>query len=151
MIIDTLDHAEMYAPLGKGVARALKYLRDEDIAAKDPGRYDLDGDRLFLMVQEYDTRKRDGGVWEAHRKYIDLQFVISGAELMGRANLTSLSPHKTYDSDLDVELLDGDGDFVTVPADTFVLFYPQDAHMPCIAVKQTAPVRKAVFKIAAIG
>ncbi len=49
------------------------------------GRHDLDGDDLFALVQEYTTRAADECVWEAHRRYIDVQFVVTGAERMGVA------------------------------------------------------------------
>ena len=147
MILDTLDHANSYCALGRGIANALQMLREGEVIQRPVGRYDFD-DRLYMMTQEYDTRRRADGVWEAHRRYVDLQFVVSGLELMGRANVGALTSRKTYDAALDVELFDGTGDFLHVPANSFAIFYPQDAHMPCMAEDEPSPVRKIVFKIA---
>jgi len=148
MILDSLDHAREYTAIGPGIARALQLLCEGEVIKRPVGRYEFDGDRLFMMMQEYHTRLRADGFWEAHRRYIDLQFVVSGMELMGRADIASLVTSKPYDSSKDVEIFDGAGDFVHVPASSFIIFYPHDAHMPCIAEHETSAVRKLVFKIA---
>ncbi|MDR3711112.1 MAG: YhcH/YjgK/YiaL family protein [Capsulimonadaceae bacterium] len=149
MILGKVEHANRYGAISDGIAKALRIISSEDLSARAIGRYEIDGDNLVMLVQEYDTRKRSEGVWEAHRKYIDLQLVLTGEESMGRADIADLHSRKPYDAALDVELFDGDGDYFRVPAGSFAIFFPNDAHMPCLATEESAKVRKVVFKIAA--
>jgi YhcH/YjgK/YiaL family protein len=147
MIIDTLKNADLYRNLSPRIAAALKYLQTTDVTRLDPGRHELDGSDLFVMIQRYETKSPDGGKWEAHRKYIDIQFVADGTEKIGYANLDAMTVLQPYDEQGDFLLLQGPGDFLTVPAGTFVLLGPADVHMPSIAVARPQPVIKAVVKV----
>jgi YhcH/YjgK/YiaL family protein len=114
------------------------------------GRHELDGDRIIAMPQGYPTRPRTEGRWEAHRRYIDIQYIISGQETMGWAPVSTLEPVTTFDEAKDVGFFAGNGDMLTVRQGMFALFLPQDAHMPCLRVGQDPEqVRKIVMKVAA--
>jgi YhcH/YjgK/YiaL family protein len=147
MIIDRLGNASLYVRLGDGLARAFRYLQSTDLGALPAGRVDIDGDRLFALVQDYETRPREAGRWEAHRRYIDVQFVVRGEESIGYADMAAL-PAGPYESDKDIQFADGgDGSFVTVPAGTFVVLWPGEAHMPGMAGRPPGRVRKIVVKV----
>jgi biofilm protein TabA len=148
MILDRLDNAHLYQTLLPRLRQAFDFLRSADLASLPPGRHDVSGDDIFALVQEYRTRPASEGFWESHRKYIDVQHVISGAERMGYAHLATLAVRQPYDADKDLLILDGSGDFFTVAAGMFTIFAPQDAHMPCLAVAEPAPVKKIVIKVA---
>ncbi len=148
MIIDSIRNKALYSGLGGGISKALDYLAGKEFAAMAPGRYELEGDRLFALVQRYETKPREKGVWEAHRRYIDVQFVASGVESMGYAPIGSLTVTQPYAADNDCVLLAGTGDFVTAAAGTFVVFFPEDAHMPCLACGAPPAVCKVVVKVA---
>lgn len=146
MVIDQLKNAHHYYNLGEGIAAALRYLQNTDATKVEPGRYVLDGDRLFAMVQQYETKPKAQGFWEAHRKYIDVQYVAQGTEHMGFSHLSQLRP-QPYDEEKDFLKLEGEGEFVLMQAGTFVILGPEDAHMPGMAVDQPLPVRKVVVKV----
>jgi YhcH/YjgK/YiaL family protein len=146
MIIDHLDHADMYAGMNKRIALALSYLAGNDFSTIEPGRYELDGANVYAMVQQYDTKTREAGKWEAHRQYIDVQFVAQGEELMGYAPLDRLKAGP-YHEDGDYLLLEGEGEFMLMRPGSFVILAPQDAHMPGMAVHAPRPVRKVVVKV----
>ena len=129
------------------MALALDYLQKTDFSRVKPGRYELDGDRVYALVQHRETRPRKGSLWEAHRRYIDIQHVFDGLELMGYANIAALKVAEEYDESKEAVMLRGKGDFVTVPAGTFVIFFPEDAHMPSVALKASASVKKVVVKV----
>jgi YhcH/YjgK/YiaL family protein len=148
MILDHIRHASCYSGVTPGMRRALEYLAHTDSAVLAPGRYDIDGDRVFALVQRYDTKPHDQGVWEAHRRYIDVQFMVAGHERMGYAPLTSLTVTHPYAPDTDCEVLTGNGDVITAAPGTLVIFFPQDAHMPCLACGHPQPVAKVVVKVA---
>lgn len=147
MIMDHLNNASLYEPLHPGIATALAYLRSRPIAGLAPGRYDIEGDDLFLLIQTYDTRPMEQGFWEAHRRYLDIQYMIAGAERMGCAHADALRVTEDHLEEKDYRVLEGEGNFLTVKEGEFVIFYPHDAHMPCMAVDAPEPVKKAVFKV----
>ena len=107
----------------------------------------MDGENVFALVLHLETKPKKGAFWEAHRRYIDVQYLFEGAERMGRADLRALKPCAEYDAENDFLKLKGKGDFFTVPAGTFAVFWPHDAHMPGLAVQELKPVKKAVVKV----
>ena len=147
MIIDTLDNAGLYRNLGPRFAKAFDYLEQTDLATLPDGRNDIDGDDLFAMVVDGPTRRMADAEWEAHRNYHDIQLVTEGIEQMGFANVEDLSETMPYNVEQDAALYAGEGTMVPVPAGTFVLFAPQDAHMPSIAITDPSRVRKIVVKV----
>lgn len=113
------------------------------------GRIELDGDRLFAMMQEYPTKPEKDCFWEAHRKYIDIQYICDGVEEIGYAPLTSLKVIEPYDAGKDFVKLAGSGSILRMPAGMFAVFFPHDGHKPCMAANGVvAPVRKIVVKVA---
>lgn len=148
MILDRLDNALLYRSLSLRFGAALQMLRNGDLLERPNGRYELDGDRIVLMLQEYDTRPRPQAVWEAHRRCIDIQYIAEGSEIIGHAHVDDLTVTQPYDSAKDVMFLAGNnGNFIRVDAGWFVIFHPHDAHMPTIAPAVPEKVRKAVFKV----
>ncbi|MBX3000837.1 MAG: YhcH/YjgK/YiaL family protein [Caldilineaceae bacterium] len=143
----TLLSATDASRLTQRFAKAFHFLQTADLENAAPGRVDIEGDQIFALVQEYNTKPLEQGFWEAHRKYIDIQYVVSGEEYMGYANLAQLDAGE-YDAAKDFLPLHGDGSFVRLPAGMFTLFMPEDAHMPGMAVDQPQSVKKVVVKIA---
>jgi YhcH/YjgK/YiaL family protein len=148
MVLDQLDNAAQYEGIHPRLKAAFDYLRSTDLAQLSVGRHDIVGDDVFALVQEYRTKPDVEGFWESHRRYIDVQHVISGTERMGYANIERLTPRQPYEADKDLLIHDGPGDFVTVAAGMFTIFKPQDAHMPCLSPGEPTQVRKVVIKVA---
>ncbi len=147
MITDRLTNAHLYNSLGAGIQRAFEYLQQADLKSLAAGRYELDGKNLYVMSQEYTSKLPEQGKWEAHRRYIDIQYIISGTERIGYAHLTRLV-QGNYNPEKDFLALTGVGDFLTLSAGDFMLLFPEDAHMPGMAVGDPVPVKKVVIKIA---
>jgi YhcH/YjgK/YiaL family protein len=148
MILDSLKNIGLYKNLQPRLARGLDALADSALMSQAPGKYELDGDKLFVMFQEYPTKHLAQCRFESHRKYIDIQFVLSGAEMMGHAFVETLKVVDPYDAAKDVAFYEGEGGLCRVNAGMFAVFFPDDAHMPCVAINHPQPVRKAVFKVA---
>jgi YhcH/YjgK/YiaL family protein len=148
MIIDRLEKASLYQAVHKRLAAAFDYLQKADLDKVEPGTHEIEGRKVYVMVQQYETKPIEKGRWEAHRKYIDVQYVHQGAELFGYANLLELKPGN-YDEAKDFLSLEGKekGDFFLVRQGTFVILFPQDGHMPGMAVSTPQPVRKFVVKV----
>ena len=147
MIIDRLENSHLYSALHMRIKTAFDCLQKTDFSVLPAGKYEIDGLNLYAMLQQYDTKPKSQGVWEAHRRYIDLQAVLQGTEILGYANIARLTPG-AYDPAKDFLPLSGEGDFLTFQSDSFVLLFPEDAHMPGIAAGLPQPVKKIVVKIA---
>ena len=147
MIVDRLDNAAQYYGLGEDIADGLRFLKESNLAALDTGRHEIDGERLFAIVAEYETQPVEERFWEAHRKYIDIQCLVTGAERMGWAPLDAMTPAGDYDEANDLLKFDGEGDMMTVRTGMIVIFHPRDVHMPNLVLDAPRPVRKVVVKV----
>ena len=146
MIFDTIDNYGRYDGLGYNLAAALTFLRENDLGALPLGRVDIDGDNLYALVQEYVTRPVELGRWEAHRSYIDVQYMFRGRERMGFANLSAMQLGE-FVPEKDFQPMTGAGNFVDVFMGAFVIFFPEDGHMPGLYLDAPEPVRKIVLKV----
>ena len=146
MIFDQITNSNLYYPLHPRIAAAFDYLNQTDLSTLDIGRHEIDGENLYAMLQQYTSKPRKQGFWEAHRRYMDLQVVIQGVEVIGYANINHLTQGE-YDANKDFLHLFGEGSFLTLQNSNFALLLPQDAHMTGIAFGAPAPVKKIVIKI----
>ena len=150
MILDRLENAKLYRPLSANIMLALDYLRRTDFSQVPAGRQDVLDDRVWAIVQRYRPKPLTEIVWEAHRQYIDVQYVAVGAERMGYAPLDErLDVRRAYDVQKDAILFDAAGDFFTLSAGGFAIFTPYDVHAPGLATdlpENAAEVCKVVMK-----
>ena len=148
MLYGTLKHLESYRGIHPGVMRGLELLRDTDFAQLADGRYEVDGERLFYSLQSY-VNKPANDTPEAHRKYIDIQFLISGREWMDVAPLANMTEVAEARPEGDIWLHRGPVDGrVLLAGDRFAVLWPEDAHAPGIAVDGTPEqCRKCVVKV----
>lgn len=147
MIYDSLKHLEAYRGVHPGVMRGLELLRDTDFSAMEDGRHEIDGDDLFILLQSYET-KLENDTPEAHRKYIDIQYLISGAEKMGVGPLEEMTAEAEARPEGDIWFYHGPLSEILLAGDKFAVLWPGDAHAPCIAVDgKPVPCRKCVVKV----
>jgi len=145
MIMDSIARGTAYAALHTRFAKAFEFLCGQDLTALADGRYELDGDRLFVLVMTGDGRGRDGAKFEAHRRYIDVQAVITGADTMGWSPLAACRRSLGFDESKDAGFFaDTPASWVVVPQGCFAIFWPEDAHAPLAG---TGSVKKAVVKV----
>ena len=147
MIFDQLKNAELYFQINNRFRKAFDYLKSNDFNSIEPGKYEIDGEDIYAIVQQYDTKPMSSGKWEAHKKYIDIQFMVSGKEKMGYSHKNKMIVTHEYNSDKDALYLKGEGNFLVAEAGYFAIFFPTDVHMPCIAINLSTPVKKVVIKV----
>lgn len=147
MIIDKIKNTSMYYGINKSMETAFKFLQVNELTKMAPGKYEIDGERIYALIHHYETKPKENGLWEAHRKYIDVQYVAEGSELLGYANISDMKVSKEYDNKEDYLLLEGNGDYMTARQGTFVIFTPEDAHMPGTSITGPKPVIKVVVKV----
>jgi YhcH/YjgK/YiaL family protein len=128
---------------------AFTFLGKNDLTKLEVRRYDLDDDNLYLLVTDYMSKNEENTRPEAHRKYIDIQYVISGNELIGLAPISAqTSVLEPYDTLKDIEFISvGMEKKLKATPDKFFIFFPGDAHRPGIKKDENSPVRKLVVKI----
>ena len=147
IIINKLQHAERYFNMHPAFEKAFAFLRQKDLTELPAGRHEINGDRLFCMISKGPGRSRSEAKLEAHRKYIDIQYVIAGADEMGFKPTADCKVIDTeYDADKDIMFFKDQPDsWEPVPAGSFVIFFPKDAHAPLVS---SGEIHKVVLKIA---
>ena len=147
IIINKLQHAERYFSMHPAFEKAFEFLRQDGLAELAVDRYEIDGEKLFCMISKGPGRSRTEAKLEAHRKYIDIQYVIAGMDDMGwKPTADCKSIDTEYDAEKDIMFFkDSPDSWTPVPAGSFVIFFPQDAHAPLVGGGQ---IHKAVLKIA---
>lgn len=147
MILATIEQAYRYANCHKGLSRGFEFLQTTKLEDLPDGKLEIDGERLFAIVAHDQGRTRDGAILEAHRKYIDIQYVISGNEIIGWQPLATCKEIKqVHNPETDLAFfLDRATSWFEVAPRSFAVFFPEDAHAPLAA---QGPVHKVVVKVA---
>lgn len=145
MIIDQIERANSYAYLGEGFEKAMRFLYDHRNGDLELGRYEISEDD-YALVQTYETKPIEECQFEAHKRYIDVQYMISGAEAISWA-LTDHLHQADYDEQKDFIRLEGKGDIFPLTAGNFFILFPSDAHQPKIMLEKSEQIRKIVLKI----
>ncbi len=148
MILGTVQYPSRYGGLGIGVRKGLEYLASQpDLGALPLGRRQIGGEDLFLEVLEVTTVPHGARSFEAHERYIDIHVTLRGEEWYGYAPVNGLKEIEPYSAERDVRFFSGEGVYFRVPTGHFVLFFPEDAHKPCISFREPELVRKLILKV----
>ena len=147
--INKVEFAKQYHQYKIFWDKAFAFLRDTNLLTLKNGRHNIDGDNVYAIVSEAPSKDYDKTAFESHKNYIDLQYVITGEENMGRTPVESLTVDKAYNDKTDIAFYKGDGKIYTVPQNSFLLFFPGEAHRPNITPGGNEVVKKVVIKIRA--
>ena len=147
MIVDKTDNLKLYSHLGSKFQKAFSFITDPELMLLDNGKYEIDGDNVFALVSEYETKDELDGKLEAHRKYIDLQFLAKGTELIGYAPFNKQELMTEYNEEKDVAFFKGDKSFIKMEQGMFAVLFPSELHMPGIKSSIREGVKKVVIKI----
>jgi YhcH/YjgK/YiaL family protein len=142
-----LEQADRYVALHLDFLAAIAFLRGEPLNHLPPGRIEIAG-AMYAMVSRSPARHRSEARLEAHRKHIDIQYLIAGIEEMGwRSRSRCQQPLDRYDAEKDIEFFgDTPDSYITVRPGEFAIFFPDDAHAPLIGA---GGVHKVVIKVPA--
>ncbi len=149
MIVDKLENVALYAGISQRIAEAFNWLGTTDLGSLDEGTISISGDEILAIVQNYTTIAEKDGRFEAHRRFLDIQFVVSGVELILVAPTASLEADGPYNDVKDLEFLASSEDRseVVLHGGMFALLFPDDAHMPKIEFGSPGKVKKIVVKV----
>ncbi len=146
MILDNLSNAETYFALNPAFKTAFAFLRRADLGSLKTGKYEIEGDNIFALVQTGPGKSKQEALLEAHRDYIDVQFLIGGIEQTGWKSRENCAAVQTpYDNERDIEFFfDPPQTYLALKPNMFALFFPGDAHAPMIS---DGAVHKCVVKV----
>ena len=151
MIFDDIHFRAMYEDMHPGFRAAFDFLEkavQEDLPV---GRYEIDGDKIYASVQEYTPKRPEEARFEAHRRYIDIQYIQRGMELMILSSPAYAEPITEYDEEKDVIFFEEHAapTMSMVNEGEFGIFFPWDVHKPSLtAIDDPEPVKKILVKIA---
>ncbi len=147
MILDSIQNAGLYYSVTPLLAKAFEYINSVDLNEMEPGRYEIDGDNLFMTIVERDLKKPQDAKLEVHNNYADIQIVVSGdPEGFGYIpRLERVSPAAEFDTVKDIQFYtDVPQTIYFVYPGQFTLLMPEDGHAPLIG---EGAVKKAVIKV----
>ncbi|WP_264564123.1 YhcH/YjgK/YiaL family protein [Flavobacterium sp. N3904] len=146
MVIDKIENYRLYSQLTKRMAKGFEFITNTDLVALEPGKYEIENDAIFAIIQEYDTKDEKDCVLEGHHKYIDIQYVIQGVEFMGFVPLTN---QEIVEENLekDYTFYKGETSMLRVEEEMFTLFFPEDLHRQSVKAGQISKVKKVVVKV----
>ena len=147
MIIDKIENSHPYERISERIKQAFEYIHNTDFKTIKPGKYEIDGENIFALISEYKTKSESMGKLEAHRKYLDVQYVIKGEELMGYTPLGNQQIFQPYKEETDIIFFKGEKSFTKVSSGMFAIFFPEDVHMPGISAEKVSNVKKLVIKV----
>ena len=149
MIIDRLSNHSLYN-FRSAWNKAFAFL--ESLTPDTPeGKYPIEGEDIFAIVMCYTTTIPENSLLESHRKYVDIQTVLDGAERFECAHIDELTAKNPYDADKDIILYDHTAPrpfAADIAPGTFIMLYPHDAHMAALIINDMPQrIKKVVVKI----
>ena len=153
MIYDSVSRWSSYFKGNKTWEKVFNFIQSLPASGLSDGRREIDGDDIYANVSSYEPLSEADGVFEAHRKYIDIQILFDGCEYIYSCDTESLAPRTEYSAEKDFllyETPDAPAAELPMKPGYFAMSYPHDAHKPCIrCCGSCAKVRKLVVKIKA--
>lgn len=146
MILDVLENANRYLAFKNGFPKAFEFLSRRDLAELPAGKYEIDGSRVYAIIAKESGRGKEDARLEAHQQYIDIQLILAGKDEMGWKSVTACKqPAGEYDEESDIRFFGDEPDiWFPVESNVFVIFFPEDAHMPMISA---GLIHKVVVKV----
>lgn len=131
------------------IQRAIQYIKNTDFMSMKQADYPIEGDQMFVKVFDNTSKTIEESHPELHKKYIDVQFWVTGGELMGICPKKDEYEVVQVDKAQDLYLLDKvEGEqFLRMEQGDYIILFPNDVHRPGIAEKEPKTYRKAVVKV----
>ena len=144
MIKDNLINAKIYYKISENLRQGFEWLEKNNLVSLEDGKYEIDNDNVYASIQTYETK--EDAKYEAHRNYIDIQYMIKGVEKIGVTDLKKCSTCIEYD--LEFFNINCDDEYLALQEGQFMVFFPTDAHKPSITLNKKEVVKKVVVKVA---
>lgn len=146
MIIDKLENANYYCFNSK-FQKAIDFLKSTNFSNLESGKVEIDGDDIFAIIADYETKEISEGKLEAHKLYADVQYVYEGKEYMGYSEDFNRPISTEYSEEKEMMLFDNNCTLIPFNKGMFMVLFPSDLHMPGIKQTDKEKVRKVVVKV----
>ncbi len=147
MIFGSVKNLDQFSFLENSIKECFAYANTHDLKSFETGCHEIDGDRFFVNIVEYETTTAENRFWEAHKDYLDIHFMICGEEQID-LNFIQNMELKEYVKKDDFLPMDGDKNANVILRDNdFLVCYPCDAHRTAIAITEPKKIKKAIFKV----
>ncbi|TAN44575.1 MAG: DUF386 domain-containing protein [Nitrospirae bacterium] len=151
MVVTDIKHFEGQVSMTPALGKALDFLRAAEFGKLPDGNIEIDGTRVFAIVQRYETVAADTPKFEYHKNYLDVQYIASGEEIIGWATSDLMTASAPYDAEKDICFGTVQREKMTpvyLQAGQLAVLYPEDAHAPKLAAGAKSNVLKVVIKVA---
>lgn len=152
MIVDSIYNIEKYSGLNINASKIVEFVKKAEESNLEDGRYEILGEDMFALVQTYETKAASEMRFETHNKYIDVQYIRQGKEVMNYKLRDKLIVSEDLSETKDVIFYEDAVDYTSVVVEegSFALFLTHDGHMPGVKYGEKEIVKKIVFKIKAV-
>jgi len=150
MIFDSLKNSNMYYGLHKNFEKAFDFIKRVENENLPAGKYEIDGTEVYAIVQEYDSKNPADFQFEGHKKYIDIQYILSGTEVIEVLNIKNATAVTDYIPEREVQFYEGDESSIKriMEPGEYGIFYPDDIHKPGLMNgDKPEPIRKVLVKV----
>lgn len=149
MILDKIENWSFYFSADSKLYAGIRFILKDFNETIQDGRHEIKDNDIYAMVQSYMTDSQENKKLESHRRYIDIQYIVSGKEKIGWLPAEGLKVMTPYSDENDVifyHSAEGMSQLVLMPG-MFAVFYPHDAHRPGCFLDKPSSVRKIVIKV----
>ena len=146
MIKDDLKNAQIYYGISENLRIGFEWIKNNDLKSMEDGRYEISSN-IYANLQSYQTK--EDAPYEAHRDYIDIQYMVIGEEFSGVTDYSNCSTTEPYNKEKDIEFLQNNfkEEFYKIKQGEFFVFFPTDAHKPAIKINESKKVKKVIVKV----
>ncbi len=146
--IDRREFAIRYHKNPERWKKAFNFLATTNLATIEKGKYKLEGDSLVANIDEYVTKNEEDSRFEAHKIFADIQYIISGEEKIGVVPLNTTTVIQKYEKAKDIAFFTApESNYRIANSEQFFIFFPDNAHRPCVKTAANSPVKKVVIKV----
>lgn len=146
MIVDSLKNCALYYGVNSRLEKAFDALKGFDLENLEPGKYEIDGEEIFLNLVERGLKSPAEAKLEVHDRYIDVQVVLRGKEGFGWSERADMKqPQAPFNTEKDIQFFDDvPQTYYTLQPGQFTILLPEDAHAPLVGEGE---IRKAILKV----
>lgn len=145
MLYGNINYPQTYEFMAEKFLLCLDFIKNNDLSSMELKTYELDGDKVFCNLAEFETVAADTKEFEAHKEYCDIHYIVKGKE---RIDFGITSRMKAGEYKPDIMFLEGEGNGEAILEEgDFIICFPEDAHKPGIFIEKPSSIRKALFKV----
>ncbi len=148
MIFDRIKNINRYKNISNNLSKAIEFIENTDLSVIKEQEFQVDGKEIYGFIRSFELKDEDDVFFETHDKYIDIQLCLENGEIIGHADKSDIIPKVLYDTENDIEFGNTDRyNNLILKKDSFVIFFPNDAHKSCIKLDDFITSYKMVIKV----